>query len=81
MFNKFELISTPSLKSENHKFSDDVKAIKVNRFSYRSTLEFETISGNWKPFKNDEKFFYLMFKTLFVRKIFTFLSRLFGHAK
>ena len=29
-------------------------------FNWRSTLRFETTFGNWnKPFKNDEKIFYL----------------------
>ena len=34
---------------------------------------------DWKPFKNDKKWFYFILKTLFILKIFTFLSRLFGY--
>ena len=36
-------------------------------FPYRSNLGSETISDNWKPFKNDVKYFlFCMLKTLFV---------------
>ena len=41
------------------------------------TLRFETIFGNWKPFKNDEKSFLFQLK-IFVLKRFKFLSWLFG---
>ena len=34
---------------------------------------------NIKPFKNDEKCFLFHLKTLFVLKIFEFLSQLIGH--
>ena len=34
---------------------------------------------DWKPFKNDEKCFFFILKTLFVPKIFMFLPWLFGH--
>ena len=34
---------------------------------------------DWKPFKNYENVFYFILKALFVLKIFTFLSWLFGH--
>ena len=33
----------------------------------------ETIFGNYKPFKNDEKLFYFTVKPLFIFKIFKFL--------
>ena len=45
------------------------------------TLKFDTISSNWKLFKNDGKFFYFPLKALFVLKIFIFLSWLFGHVE
>ena len=45
------------------------------------TLKFDTISSNWKLFKNDRKFFYFPLKALFVLKIFIFLSWLFGHVE
>ena len=48
---------------------------------YRSTLESKTISDNWKPFKNDEKSFFIMLKALFFLDIFTFLSWLFGYVE
>ena len=34
---------------------------------------------HWKPFKNDEKYFYFILKAFFVLQIFKFLSWLFGH--
>ena len=46
------------------------------------TLKSETIFSNWRPFKNDEKcFFHFPLKTLFVLKMFRFLSWHFGHVK
>ena len=42
-----------------------------NMFHQWHTLRSETIFGNWKPFKNA---FYFPSKTLFVLKIFKFLS-------
>ena len=33
----------------------------------------------WKPFKNDERAFYIILKALSVLKISKFLSRIFGH--
>ena len=45
----------------------------------RRTIRSETIFGNWKFFKNDEKCI-LFQKALFVLKIFKFLSWLLGHA-
>ena len=47
----------------------------------RHTLMSDTTFGNWKPFTNDEKCFYVMLKALFVLKIFKFLSWLFGHVE
>ena len=41
----------------------------------------ETIFGNWKSFKNDEKCFYFTLKALFIIKIFEFLSWHFGHVE
>ena len=35
---------------------------------------------DWKPFKNDEKYFLINLKAVFGLKIFKFLSQLFGHA-
>ena len=46
------------------------------------TLKSETIFSNWRPFKNDEEcFFHFPLKTLFVLKMFRFLSWHFGHVK
>ena len=35
---------------------------------------------DWKPIKNNEKYFLFHLKALFVLKIFKLLSRPFGHA-
>ena len=54
--------------------------IESGEYSLRSPLSGLIISGNWKPFKNDEKCFLLCLKkALFVPKILKFLSWLFGH--
>ena len=46
----------------------------------RWTLRSETISGNWRSFKNNEKcFFYLTLKALFVFEIFHYLFWIFDH--
>ena len=37
--------------------------------------------GQWKPFKNNEKCFLFYLKSLFVLKIFNFLSWLFDHVE
>ena len=44
----------------------------------RSPLPKNLYLLQWKHFENDEKCFYFMFKTLFVLKIFIFLSRIFS---
>ena len=43
------------------------------------TLKSETSFGNWKPFH--ENAFYFTLKTLFILKVFKFLSWRFGHAE
>ena len=47
--------------------------------SQRHTLRCETIYGDWKPFKNDEKRFLFHLLALFVLKMFKLLSWHFGH--
>ena len=37
------------------------------------TVRSETVFGNWKPFKNDEKWFLFHFKSFFVLKLFKFV--------
>ena len=45
-------------------FRVKVPKIKIHyNFSWRRTLKSETIFGNWKPFKNDEKYFLLHLKS------------------
>ena len=45
-------------------FRVKVPKIKIHySFSWRRTLKSETIFGNWKPFKNDEKYFLLHLKS------------------
>ena len=41
----------------------------------------QTISGIWKPFKNDKNALYFMLKALSVLEIFTFLSWLFVYVE
>ena len=48
-------------------------------WKFWSALRCKTIYGNWKPFKNDEKYFHFTLKALFVLKIFKFLPWFFGY--
>ena len=45
----------------------------------RRSLRSDTTFGIWKPFKKMKNTFYFSFISLFVLKIFKFLSWLFGH--
>ena len=50
-------------------------------FVERRTLRSETIFDNWSPLKMMKNAFYFTLKSLFVVKIFKFLSWIFGHVE
>ena len=57
---------------------------RMNRSHWSRTLTFQKklcYLLHSELFKNDEKIFYFILKTLFILNIFKFLSLLFGHAE
>ena len=75
------LMRTFQIFSETHLGITKKNVLKIGKrslhMSQSSNLRSKTISGKWKPFKNNEKCFFKTIKALSVRNIFGFLSWLF----